>query len=167
MTNIKRYIIDYVKLVIERLPDPQINTAEVKAFVLVLIGPVVALYNQLLTYRNFLKYKISITPQVCYLEKMLNDQYDNALRRIYIRDGSQFTTLHLFLEGEDLPIFIFTEAEVAAQVTFLFTEGESSNDGSFDFVVFYPAGLSFEMNEMISLIRNYKLASKIFSIQPF
>jgi len=166
MTNIKRYIIDYVKLVSERLPDPQINTAEVKAFVLVLVGPVVALYNQLLTYRNFLKYKISITPQVCYLEKMLNDQYDNALRRIYIRDGSQFAALYLFLEGEDLPIFIFTEAEVA-QITFLFTEGESSNDGSNDFVVFYPAGLSFEMNEMISLIRNYKLASKKFSIQPF
>jgi len=168
MINVKRYIIDYVKLVSERLPDPEINTDEVKAFVLVLVGPVVTLYNQLVTFRNFLQYKLSITPQVCYLEKMLNNQYDNALRRIYIRDGSLFDGIFIFQEAEpELPIYLYTEAEATKPKTFLYTEGETNGSGSYDFIVFYPAGLSFEMSEMVSLISQYKLASKIFSIQPF
>jgi hypothetical protein len=166
MINIKRYIIDYVKFVTERLPDPEIRRVEVVAFAMALVSPVITLYNQLLAFRSLLLYKLTITPQVCYLEKMLNDQYDSDLRRIYIEDAIHYESLFLFLEGENLPIFISTEGE-SAPITFVYSEGETNTDGSNDFIVFYPLGLSFEMNEMISLIRTYKLASKLFSIQPF
>jgi hypothetical protein len=167
MTNVKRYIIDYVKFVTERLPDPEIRREEVVAYAMALVSPVITLYNQLLAFRSLLLYKLTITPQVCYLEKMLNDQYDTDLRRIYISDSNQYEGLFIYTEGEDQPLFLFTEAEVAKPKTFVYTEGEGSIDGSNDFVIFYPVGLEFEMNEMISLINTFKLASKLFSIQPF
>ena len=31
-------------------------------------------------------YDLAVTPQVCYLEKMLNDEYDQVQRRIYIEE---------------------------------------------------------------------------------
>lgn len=167
MININRYIINYTRLVTERLPDVEIRTAEMLAYCLVLVGPFVTVYNSLLTFRQFLQYKLSITPQVCYLEKMLNDQYDNTERRIYIDDATLVEGIFIFQEEEEEPLFIFTEAEVTKPKTFLFTEGETSGAGLNDFIVYYPAGLLFNMNELVSLVNQYKLASKKFTVQPY
>lgn len=167
MINVKRYIINYTKLVTERLPDVEIRTDEVLAYCLVLVSPLVLVYNSLLTFRLFLLYKLSITPQVCYLEKMLNNQYDNTERRIYIEDAVLVDGIFIFQEAEEEPIFIYTEAESTKPKTYLYTEGETSGAGANDFIVFYPAGLLFNMNELVSLVNQYKLASKKFTVQPY
>lgn len=168
MINVNRYIINYTRLVTERLPDVEIRTDEVIAYCLVLVGPIVSVYNQLIAFRAFLQYKLTITPQVCYLEKMLNDQYDSTERRIYIDDALLVDGLFLFQEGEEQPVFIYTEAEATKPKTYLYTDGEVSQSlGTNDFVVYYPAGLLFNMNELVSLVNQYKLASKKFTVQPY
>lgn len=167
MVNVKRYIIDYVKLVRDRVPVDLREFPELMAYLNIIAGPVVSVYNSLNLFRNLILYKLTITPQVCYLEKMLNNQYDNTLRRIYIEDGAQYEGQFVFQESEDQPLFIYTEAEVDKPDVFIYTEGESSGVGSFDFVVYVPTAVSFDVNEMSSLIRTFKLASKIFSIQTF
>ncbi len=167
MVNTKRYDINYTKLVMERIPFDLLEFEDVKAFAFRLVAPIVRTFNQLITFRNLLLYKISITPQVCYLEKMLNNQYDTTERRIYIEDGSQFPELFIFQEEEDEVTYLFQESELGAAETFLFTEGEGTGDGSFDFVVYVPNTVPFDFNEMTSLIDNFKLDSKRFAIQTF
>ena len=167
MVNVKRYIIDYVKLVRDRVPSPLLDFADVLAYLQILSGPFVFVYNQLNAFRTLLIYKITITPQVCYLEKLLNDQFDNNLRRIYIEDGNIYEGTFIFQEAEETPVFLYQEGEAGKPLKFIYTEGESSGEGSFDFVVYVPGALSFDFNEMSSLIRQFKLASKLFAIQTF
>ena len=167
MVNVKRYIIDYVKMVRDRVPVDLREFPDLMAYLNVIVGPVVSIYNSLNLYRNLVLYKLTITPQVCYLEKMLNNQYDNTERRIYIEDGSQYEGQFVFQDAEEQPLYLYQEGEAGKPDVFIYTEGESSGIGSFDFVVYVPSAVSFDVNEMSSLIRTFKLAGKIFSIQTF
>jgi hypothetical protein len=165
MTNVKRYIINYTKLVTQRVPE-ELRFDDVIALLMVLVYPVVYIYNQLIAFRDFVKYKLSITPQVVYLEKMLNDRYDDTLRRIYILDGSSYDPIFIYTEAELQPQFLYTESETAKPKTDLFTDGEVGQF-TFDFVVYVPADIEFIEIEMKTRIDEYKLASKFFKIQTF
>lgn len=167
MINVKRYTIDYVKYATQRIPV-KLRFADVKAFVIVLIGPIVSIYNALILFRDAILYKLTITPQVVYLEKMLNDRYDGTLRRIYIVDGKVYDPLYLYMKSELKPLIIYTTGEISISKPkqFLYTKGEG-NIVTFDFVVMVPAGLPYNLNEMVSLIKTYKLAGKLFTIQTF
>ena len=163
MINVKRYIIDYGKLVTERIPADMYSN-QMRAWLMQLIGQVVALYNSFVLFRNSVLYKIAITPQVCYLEKMLNDRYDSSLRRITIIDGLEYNPLFIYLDLENKPVYFFLKSETAKPKVYLYTAGEAGQF-TFDFIVVVPVAVSFNLNEMIALLQQYKLASKIFSIQ--
>lgn len=163
MINVNRYIINYTKLVTERIPQ-ELRFDEVIALTLVFVSPVVLLYNLFTNFRNFVLYKIKITPQVCYLQKMLNDSYDISLRRIYLLDGVSQQAAYVYLESENKPTYIYTETE--SQPLYIYLDGELLASG-FDFVVFVPKTVSFQVNEMTARINDYKLAGKYFKIQTF
>lgn len=161
--NVKRYDIDYTKFVLERIPQ-HVQESEHNAWLTKLASPFVYLYNQLLLFRTNVLYKLTITPQVVYLEKMLNDRYDSALRRIYIVDGLSYNATYLYTSLELKPQFTYKKSE--NNLWFLYTSGETGQF-SFDFVVMVPNAIAFNQNEMISLLNTYKLAGKIYSIQTF
>lgn len=163
MTNLKRYDINYAKVVTERLPEP-IRTTEVIAWISRLCDPFVYIYNLVISFRQAKLYELSITPQVCFLEKMLNDRYDNTLRRIYIKDGQRFDAVYDYLAAEAHTDYLYLQSEGHADYDFL--QGEIGAF-SFDFVVFVPSSIIFDINEMNGLVNNYKLASKFFTIQTF
>lgn len=163
MINVKRYDIDYTKLVTERVPQ-ELQVPEHVNWVYRLVSPIVYVYNQLNLFRASLLYKISITPQVCYLEKMLNDRYDSLLKRITIIDGVQYDQAYLFTRPEAKPIFIYRKSELKPP-KFFYLRGETSNLESFDFVVNVPVAVSFDVNEMKSLLNAYKLAGRYYTIQ--
>jgi hypothetical protein len=163
--NVKRYIVNFAKFVTERIPL-EFRFDDVIAFVNVIVSPIVAIYNKLLSFRDSILYKLTITPQVCKLEKMLNDRYDNGDRRIYIVDGSEYLPLFLFTKPELQPVFIYRKSETSKPKTFLNLKGEVSQF-TFDFVVFVPVDVSFDENEMSALLNYYKLATKFFKIQTF
>lgn len=165
MVNVKRYVVNFAKFVTERIPE-ELRFDDVIAFCNRIVEPLVSVYNQLIAYRDFVKYKLTITPQVVYLEKMLNDRYDNSLRRIYIEDGKTYDPIFIFTEPENQPVYLFTEAETGKPVQYLFTEGEVGQF-TFDFIVFVPLDITFDVNEMSTRVKEYKLASKLFKIQTF
>jgi hypothetical protein len=162
MINVKRYDIDYTKLALERIPQP-IQDEEHNTWVQRLISPIVFIYNELLLFRTIMLYKLTITPQVVYLEKMLNDRYDSLLKRITIIDGVQYDQEYLFTRPEAKPIFIYRKSELKPPKYF-YLRGETS-DESFDFVVNVPVAVSIDVNEMKSLLNTYKLAGKYYTIQ--
>lgn len=165
MINVKRYIINYTKHVTQRIPV-EFRFADVTAYLMVLAGPFISIYNSLLSFRDQIIYKLTITPQVVYLEKMLNDRYDTVQRRIYIMDGQEYAQLFIYMAAELKPLFIYTKAEVAKPKNYLYVKGEVGQ-GTFDFVVFVPNDVAFDPNEIASLINTYKLASKTYNIQTF
>jgi len=163
MTNVKRYIINYTKLVEQRIPE-DFRKDKAIAFFKVFVSPFVLIYNSLLSFRTLLLYKLSITPQVVYLEKMLNDRYDDTERRIYITDGKEYTPLFLYQKSELKPTFLFLKSETGFLKTLLYLKNETGQF-TFDFVVHVPSVVSFNSNELVALVNNYKLASKTFKIQ--
>jgi hypothetical protein len=163
--NLKRYIINYTKLVAQRIPL-ELTFPEVTAYVMALITPIVNTYNNLLLFREQIIYKLTITPQVVYLEKMLNDRYDSIERRIYIWDGAEYLPRFLFVKAELKPDALYRKSEVTKPKLFLYTKGEVGQF-TYDFVVYVPLVVTFDANEMAALVSTYKLASKLFKIQTF
>ncbi len=150
----------YSKLV-QWLTPSMLRKQKMLAWLNVCISPVTFVYNNLLRFRTLTLYRLSITPQVCYLQKLLNDQYDYISRRIRIVDAVQTDPLYLFQDVEEKPVWLFMDAEASPE--WLFTDGEAS-DLKDDFIVIVPLDVPFDKNEMMSLINAYKLASKQFTI---
>lgn len=143
----------------ERLRNPVLT-----AFVMVMVSPVVLLYNSLLSFRALVLYKLTITPQVVFLEKLLNDRYDNVERRIFIADGKQYTPTFLFTKAELKPFFLFRKAEVGFLEKYFFLKNETGQF-TWDFVIHIPAVINFNQNELVALVNTYKLPAKTFKIK--
>lgn len=155
--------IDFNKLVAERIPL-RMRQPRLLAFVAALSGEVAKQYQQFVRNRQANLYGINITPQVCYLEKFLNDRYDFTQRRIYITDGIDYPPTYLYQEEELKPLYLYQESE--NQPVYWYTEGESGELKD-DFIVWVPVTIDFQEPEMISLIKIYKLAGTKFKIQRF
>lgn len=130
----------------------------------VLIKPIVTIYNSFLLYRQAKLYDLMITPQVCYMEAMLNDRFDISQRRIFIDDAVQQPPVYLYTEAENHPLYLFTEAEDDPE--YIYTEGEGADYGN-DFVVWVPAAISFNAIEMRAMVMRKRLPGMRFTIQTF
>lgn len=158
--NSKIYNIIYSKLV-QWLTPAMLRRPFLLAWINVCVSPVSYVYNNLLRFRTLKLYQLSITPQVCYLQKLLNDQYDYISRGIRIIDALDADPLYIFLTLENKPVGLFTSVE--GRPVALFSSGEAS-DLKDDFIVIVPFSVTFNSEEMSSLIKTYKLGSKQFKI---
>ncbi len=124
------------------------------------------IYTRLMKFRDSIIYRITITPQVCYLEKMLNDRFDKQSRRIYITDAIRKQGTFLYTKAENKPVILYTKAENKPVI--LYTSGElpGSSDEN-DFIVNIPISLSFSESELRGLLDLYKLANKKYSFNLF
>lgn len=157
----KIFEIDYPKLTRLLLP-PRLRKLRHVAWLQALVSPVNYLYQQFRRNRDANRYRLRITPQVVYMQRLLNDRYDIDKRGIRIADTISFDPADLYQEAESKPVFIYNEEE--HHPISLFTEQEVGRE-SVDFFVHVPAYLSFNENEMRALIDNYKLAGKTYKIQ--
>ena len=73
------------------------------AWVDVLISQVKYLHTQFLTYRSDTIYKIRFTSQIIYLEKRLNDKFDNLARGIFINNVADVSRTYLYNKIEGKP----------------------------------------------------------------
>lgn len=155
------YNIIYSRLVTWLTPK-LLRKNKLLAFIGVAIKPVQFVYQDLLKYRAQKLYDLSITPQVCYLQKLLNDRYDYAQRRITIIDAVDQEPVYFFRRSENKPVYMYRRSE--DQPVYFYTRGEVGALRN-DFVVLVPAAIAFPLEEMRSLVQLNKLASKKFAIQ--
>ena len=97
-------------------------------------------------------YDLSITPQVCFLEKMLNDKYDKKQRCIRIEDPEVIEG-RFFFPHTDTPDRKFYFGKKA-----YFVKDTRYNNTDLRFIVVLPV-LIEATDEMRALIDRYKLAS--------
>jgi|SRR5690242_18712581 len=137
---------------------------KILAMLYAMAKPVMLIHQDFLKYRDAKLYQLMITPQVCWLERLLNDRYDFTQRRIYINDGVDKPPVYIYQRAELKPLYIYRRSE--DKPVYIYTRGESG-DVKDDFTVFVPLDIAFEDAEMISLIRQFKLAGTKFKIQKF
>lgn len=136
------------------------------AFLEALAAPYVDTHQDLLRYRGAKVYHLKITPQVCYLEQLLNSRYDRSLRRIHITDGNDRPPMFIYRTAELRPVFI--RSRIEAQPAWLYTRGENINELD-DFIVWVPDALItiIQEEELIGLVKAYKLAGTKFKVQTY
>jgi hypothetical protein len=156
MFNENIYSINFKKLALWLIPAP-LRTLELLQWILALFAPLVMLHDSLIAYRNNIIYWLGINSQVCYLEKMLNDKYDNTLRRIFIAKPQTFDPVYVFTIPELKPIPVSLRIENKPVI--LYTNSETLAAGV-DFIVVIPMALSANMVEMNALIDKNKLPDK-------
>lgn len=135
------------------------------ALLAALIAPLVALKDLFLKSRSGNLYRLSITPQVFSLEKMLNDRYDGLLRRIYITAGRFRRSKFIYTQAEQKPLFIRTKEEMPQTIIY-----NSSGETGFveqSFIIHIPAGMSLNEAEVRSMVDTYKLVTRSFTIIRF
>jgi hypothetical protein len=159
--NSSIYDIDHDALATELVPKV-IRNEKMVAWVKCLVYPVSLMYQVFLRFRTAKNYELGITPQVCYLEKLLNDRWDAADRTIEIVDGQDKPPTYFYKRAESKPVYFRKRSEDVPVV--LYTRGESGAIQD-DFVILVPYAIIFNEAEMRSLVKVYKLAGTKFKIQ--
>jgi hypothetical protein len=92
------------------------------------------------------------------LRGVLNDRYDPDLRRIYIDEVPELSGNYIYTPAENLDYYLDT----------MWLDLDYSYQGELvDFVVCIPNDvLNTKKNEIIATIEFYKIAGKIYKIQP-
>ena len=149
--------IDYNILVKILLPQ-QLRNANMKAWLNTLVSPVVYIYNLFMSNRYDDLYVLNHSSQVTYIQAVLNDTFDNALRRIVIIDGPDLEPIYTYQAAEEKPVFLYLASE-GLSILPLYTNNETVTLG-YDFIVQVPATIAYDNNYMHALIDKFRLASK-------
>ena len=157
----KIYNISYKKFIKWNVPF-DLRKPKMMALLTAFVRPIVQVYQAFYRNRKSNLYKLLITPQVCYLERMLNDRFDATQRRIFIGDGEWHDPFYLYQEAELKDQYLYTEAE--NQPVYLWTDSEAG-DYKDDFIVFVPKTLVFNINEMKGLLDVFKLVGTRYKIE--
>lgn len=158
--NSKIFNIDYGKLVRLLLPI-KLRQPKMIAWLKALTWPVQQLYSEFKRNRSANLYRLKITPQVVYLERLLNDRYDVAERRIKVIDSVYHDPTYIYTKAENKPKYLRRKSE--AVFMYLFRKSETALDPA-DFTIEIPAEIEFQEPELRGIIDGYKLAGKTYSI---
>lgn len=154
------------------LLPPFLRQNRLKGFLKAFNKHLQTLYNELNAYRARKSYEMSINGQVMWIERMLNDYYDNLLRRIYIIDVNNDTTTYLYNKAENItPPYIYNKVENAPK-TYIQLSVDASN---YAFRVQVPYALYVQLianneallNQMKANINKYKVFGVNYVIQSY
>lgn len=148
------FLSDLDTLAVQLLPVKWRNPIHI-AILKVFIHPFKQQFKRLKTERERNLYVLQHDARVGLLEKVLNDRFDFAQRRIRIGFGNRIQSLYLYTEAEAqqtyLPKTIYTQDEISARNT--------------DFTVLVPADLIYNESEMNYLITYYADKDKQYKIE--
>ncbi len=121
------------------------------------------LHAQFVNYTWATTYRLGITPQVCHLQKLLNDRYDYTARRIWISEEPPTEALPVSLVAENKPVWLPVATE--NKPLKLPLKGETAGSRA-DFIINIPTtGMAINPQELIELLNEYKLPTKQFIIK--
>lgn len=121
--------------------------------------------DQLIALRESILLKLSYTGQTIYLERLLNDNYDPSLRRIYIDN----TNVQNFIYWRNVienapPFYLYNKAEIAAPV---YLQQTAEVEASVHFIVHIPAAIGHDPILVNADVRRYAQAGKTWILVTF
>jgi hypothetical protein len=159
---------DITKLITWLLPSLLRKPKQV-AWLRALLWPVNQLHGQFVEFIDYKRYELDFTGQVISLERLLNDKYDNTLRRIFI-NGFPRPRRFVFRDGNNLinydkPYIYRDGSTVPNREGFFLFAGTGSLNVSF--IINIPNALTVNELELRALVDKYKLAGKYYTIEYF
>ncbi|AMA48999.1 hypothetical protein [Flavobacterium covae] len=147
----KAYSIDWRNYIIINLRSSIRKFKYIKLFE-AFLRPVVWLHLEFLEFRRQALYKLSHNSQICYLQAVLNDFFDNDQRRIIITNAILREPVWFYEPEEDKPVRHYEEAD--NKPVYYREENEFVGDGA-DFIVVIPIDLkpSNNLEETALLIK--------------
>jgi hypothetical protein len=167
------YLINVLKIIIENLPMRReegvyrLNTQDRLDWLWSLFVPFQNIRLDFLDFVSAKRYDLTRTAQVIMLEDLLNNEFDNVNRQIYIGDANllAYTFLYMYQENQPATAF-FMDTEIPPNVPPSLYLNEEYDQG-YDFIVFVPTGLLYDEEKLRALVNKYKLAGKRYIIQYF
>jgi hypothetical protein len=132
------------------------------SYVLSLIAAIQEVWLDFLQFRHDILYDIQINGQTIHLERVLNDKFDIAERRIYITDGEYFEPPVFYEEYKNLPVIFFDESNTNNPA--FYTQSNLDNRVSFNFFVHIPADVWHDRVVVRALVQKYKIFGRTFDI---
>jgi hypothetical protein len=160
----KYYDINYSLLVL--LLTPVLLRGDVETtFITSLGGPLDSLCNDFNEYAQSLDTRVKA--QTCYMQAMLNDEFDFNERRIRVRTAPiDFDYYLLWKENQNKPIMV-TKEGTADFAPYLLTRDGQNGANNADFEIVFPKGYTLSVSELRHLkilVNQNKLASKKYHI---
>jgi hypothetical protein len=163
-----RYDINFASLARLLLPTVMRLSVRMGNFLRAIVKPLQTLNAQFNLIRTRTDYQVLFDSRIIYLEKLLNDFFDNLLRRIYIGDGALVPRpdfIYNIVENRP-PIFIYNLSE-GQPPTYMRNQAESIN--SLDFIVYVPTAILTPQSEqqIRAWVNQYRISGKRFQVQGF
>jgi len=142
------------------------NTGSVLYYIKAIMGGLQYLNDLFYTYISDKKEELKYNGQIIYLQRRLNNVFDNTLRRIYIANVAAIPVQYAYRNTEFQDNYVYRISESASNNFYL---GRISEIGSnqYDFIVFVPAALTYNIDQMNATINRYKLIDKDFAMQTY
>lgn len=130
-----------------------------------LLQPTKLLYDDFISYRETTLYYMSFTGQVISLEHLLNDQYDNTDRDIYIVDTADIVYVYFWNVLENRPNhYLYNKSESKPP---LYLKNRDEYISYVHFIIMIPSDVVFNEDSLRALVNRYKIAGKKYSIQIY
>lgn len=170
--------IDYKAFIKQLLPGTM-RKMVMWRWLLVLIAPLLYVYNQFKGNRATNLYYLQHTSQVVYMQAVLNDVFDVVARRITIADGVYYVPIYMGVDAEESPIYMCKDSEAVPNTGMYFSQYQQLyqpfnadylpvylpnnimvTSGNYDFCVLVPKDVVFDAYYMNALINKYRLPGK-------
>lgn len=160
------YILGINKLVTWLVP-PRQRFVLFTELVKVAATPLSFVYQLFTNYRLDIDYRLLITPQVCYLEKIINDSFDKEQRRINISDALNYQVILIHTDEAQIPLMTHQDNQGTyydESIPVIHDVSAYADSGN-DFYVNVPFTLTnTQEHKLKNIINTYKLASKRYKI---
>lgn len=161
------YKVNFKKLAVMLLPT-FLRQRKMIAWLKVLVTPLQELYEDFLQKRRYDLYRLNHTGQVFSLRKVLNDEFDNELRRIKIVDAPEMEPQYIYTEAEQQPVYLEDPLYLYQDENYAYT--------GVDFIVLIPFEVwniqktevqigEYRFYKIEALVDFFRLASKKYTIQ--
>lgn len=135
MSNV--YNIDWDDFIVSNIPYEEQEPKTI-SWLQVLFKPIVRIHIEFLTFRNESLYKVNHNSQICYMQAVLNDSFDNIFRRIVIKNAVVKSPLWFYEPEENKPVKFYEPSD--SKPVYFREEWEFLGDGA-DFTVLVPVDL--------------------------
>lgn len=141
---------------VQQLTPSFLRKSVLLAWLYVLTKPIRSQHEWFLQRLEGQRYRLSHNGQVCYLQKVLNDAFDNAQRRIVIETMQPHIQLYVYHPQDEKPLYIYDDIPV-----YLYDDEE---DFSPNFIIKVPTELQGQEEAVKRLTNYYKIYSKNYKI---
>jgi len=138
------------------------NTGSFIYYLKSIMGGLQYLNDLFYSYISNKKEELKYNGQIINLQKRLNDVFDDTLRRIYIVNVSTIPIQYLYRVSEFQNDFVYRISESAKNSFIVGRISELTSD-NYDFIVYVPLSLSYNVERMIAVVNRYKLSDKTFT----